>query len=204
MLTKRQKEILSFVEGFVAREGYSPSLAEIGEYFGLSSPATVHQHLKALEQKGYIARGWNKKRQVTLLGDAPNAAAEPAIELPLLGSIAAGQPIEAVLDQETVSVPQTMIRATKRHYALRVTGDSMIGDHILDGDIVVIEAAQSANNGDTIVALVEGQSATLKRYYREGAAIRLQPANPSMDPIYVEEANLAVQGKVVALLRGFA
>lgn len=201
-LTKRQKEILEHIRTFVEAQGYAPSLLEIGAHFGLSSPATVHEHLKALAEKGYIERGWNRKRSVVLIDRRP--APEPAgAQIPLLGAIAAGQPIEAVLDQEVVTVPPSMMRAGRRHFALRVQGDSMIDDHIADGDIVVVEAREAANNGETVVALVEGSSATLKRYYREGPVIRLQPANETMAPMRFDETDVRVQGVVVGLLRTF-
>jgi repressor LexA len=200
LLTKRQREILDFLQAFVKESGYAPSLSEIAWHFGLSSPATVHEHLKALEEKGFIERGWNKKRSVTLL---PSQDRVEYVEIPLLGQIAAGQPIEAVLDELTVSVPREMVRGSKRYYALRVRGESMIDEHILDGDLVVVESAADANNGDTVVALVLGSSATLKKYYREGRQIRLQPANSSMKPILLEEEDVKVQGVVVGLIRRY-
>lgn len=204
LLTKRQKQILDHVTDFVAEHGYAPSLTEIAAHFGLSSPATVHEHLKGLEEKGFIQRGWNRKRSVMLLkpeGELP--VAEEAIQLPLLGQIAAGQPIEAVLDEETVSVPAGMIRTGRRNYALRVRGSSMIEDHIVDGDLVVIEARESARNGQTVVALLDGVNATLKRYYHEGKRVRLQPANETLAPILVNEDDLKIQGIVVGLIRNF-
>jgi len=202
LLTKRQKQIFDHICEFVEENGYAPSLTEIAQHFGLSSPATVHEHLKGLEQKGFIERGWNRKRSVTLVKpvDPPS---EEALDLPLLGYIAAGKPIEAVLDEETVAVPRNLVRSGKRTYALKVAGDSMIDDHIVDGDVVIIEAADTAANGQTVVALVEGHSATLKRYYREGKTIRLQPANDALDPILVAEEDLNVQGIVTALIRRY-
>jgi repressor LexA len=203
-LTKRQKQILDHIQGFIAEHHYAPSLTEIAKHFGLSSPATVHEHLKGLEEKGYIQRGWNRKRSLTLLDPkAQEPAVEESIEVPLLGQIAAGEPIEAILDEETVAVPNAMIRPGRRHYALKVRGSSMIDDHILDGDLVIIQTTATAENGQTVVALVDGAAATLKRYYREGPQIRLQPANEEMAPIYINEENLNVQGVVVGLMRAF-
>lgn len=200
LLTKRQREILDFLQTFVRDAGYAPSLAEIAWHFGLSSPATVHEHLKALEEKGFIERGWNKKRSVTLLQERDRVE---YVEVPLLGQIAAGQPIEAVLDDQTVSVPRDMVRGDKRFYALRVRGESMIDEHILDGDLVVVQSAADAANGDTVVALVLGSTATLKKYYRNGREIRLQPANENMQPILLNEEDVRVQGIVVGLIRRY-
>jgi len=158
--------------------------------------------MKALEDKGYIQRGWNRKRHIEMLQPAAVAVEEQEI-LPLMGKIAAGQPIEAVADDETVAVPRAMLRTGGRHYALQVNGLSMIDDHIVDGDIVVVRHAESAANGETVVALIDGENATLKRYHREGRRIRLQPANETMAPIIVDAGAVQVQGVVVALLRRY-
>ena len=202
MLSKRQKQIYDFVQDFIEEEGYAPSLMEIAANFGLSSPATVHQHMKALEDKGYIQRGWNRKRHIQMLQPAA-VAVEQQVQLPLLGRIAAGQPIEAVADDETVAVPRAMIGSHGRHYALRVNGYSMVNDHILDGDLVVIRHAESAINGETVVALIDGENVTLKRFYREDRRVRLQPANAVLEPIIVDADAIRVQGVVVALLRRY-
>lgn len=199
LLTKRQKEILDFLKTFIEKHGYAPSLTEIAADFGLSSPATVHEHLKALEEKGFIQRGWNRKRSVTLL-PVPESLPETSAELPLLGQIAAGQPIEAVLDNETVSVGRDLVRG-KRGYVLKVKGMSMVDEHILDGDLVIVEAAEEAQNGQTVVALVDGAYATLKKYYREGSRIRLQPAHETMAPLVVDEEAVKVQGVVIGVIR---
>jgi repressor LexA len=201
LLTKRQREILEFLRSFVKEAGYAPSLSEIAWHFGLSSPATVHEHLRALEEKGFIERGWNRKRSVTLL---PEEDRTEYVEVPLLGQIAAGRPIEAVLDDQTVSVPRDMLRSGRRFFALRVRGDSMIDEHIIDGDLVVVRSTADAENGDTVVALIDDQNATLKKYYREGRRIRLQPANENLRPIMVDEEALKVQGVVVGLIRRYA
>jgi len=201
LLTKRQREILDFLRAFVKEAGYAPSLSEIAWHFGLSSPATVHEHLKALEEKGFIERGWNKKRSVNLL---PATDRVEYVEIPLLGRIAAGQPIEAILDDQTVSVPRDMVAGGKRYYALRVRGDSMIDEHILDGDLVVVQSAADAANGDTVVALVLDTTATLKKFYREGRQIRLQPANENMKPLILDEEDVKIQGIVVGLIRRYS
>lgn len=199
LLTKRQREILDFLQHFVRVQGYAPSLTEIAAHFGLSSPATVHEHLKALENKGFIERGWNKKRSVTLLDDAKSP---DYLQIPLLGLIAAGRPVEAVLDDQTVSVPRDMV-GRKRCYALRVRGTSMIDEHILDGDLVVVHSISEASNGDTVVALVEDTYATLKKFYREGDRVRLQPANESLEPLWLNGEAVKIQGIVVGLIRRY-
>jgi len=202
LLTKRQKEILDFIQDFVEEREYAPTLVEIAEYFGLSSPATVHEHLKELEQKGFIERGWNKKRSVSLL-PTPERESVDSVALPLLGQIAAGRPIEAVLDNETVAVPREMIRSGRRHFVLKVRGASMVDEHIVEGDLVVVESVAEAQNGQTVVALLDGANATLKKYYREGQTIRLQPANETMAPIMVDEESVNIQGVVVGLVRRY-
>ena len=199
-LTKKQRDVLEFMRAFNRDQGYAPSIKEIGDHFGWSSPATVHQHLKALAAKGYIEREWNRKRDIVFLDDE---ASEDAAQVPLLGMIAAGAPIEAVLEGESVDVPSDLLRGKGRFYALRVSGNSMMDDHVLDGDLIVVRAGDNAENGQTVVALVEDEGATLKRYYREGAQIRLQPANEVMEPIYVNEEQLRVQGVLVGLVRGY-
>lgn len=199
LLTKRQREILDFLQHFVLVQGYAPSLTEIAAHFGLSSPATVHEHLKALENKGFIERGWNRKRSVTLLDDSKSLEYQ---QIPLLGLIAAGRPVEAVLDDQTVSVPRDMV-GRKRCYALRVRGTSMIDEHILDGDLVVVHSISEASNGDTVVALVEDTYATLKKFYREGDRVRLQPANESLEPLWLDGEAVKIQGIVVGLIRRY-
>lgn len=200
LLTKRQREILDYLQDFVREQRYAPSLSEIAAHFGLSSPATIHEHMKALESKGFIERGWNKKRSVTLLGGSESPE---YIQIPLLGQIAAGRPVEAVLDDQSVTVPREMV-GSKRCYALRVRGTSMIDEHILDGDTVVVQAVSEAANGDTVVALVDDAYATLKKFYREGRKIRLQPANASVEPILVDSDAVKVQGIVVGLIRRYS
>ncbi len=200
-LTRRQKEIVDYIAAFIDSRGYSPSIEEIGHHFGFASPNAVFKHLKALEKRGYIRRHSHAARSIELLeraGGGPNAL----MELPLLGAIAAGTPIEALENAETIQVPPDFT-GRGSHYVLRVKGESMIDEHIADGDFVIVREADHADNGDVVVALVDGESATLKRYYREGGRIRLQPANPAMDPIYVDEERLRIRGVVVGVMRKY-
>ncbi len=200
-LTKRQKEILDFLEEFQGEHGYSPSFEEIAQHFGYTSLATVHEHLENLRQKGYIRKSYNASRSIELVPATMSAA---AVELPLYGSVAAGEPIEAIADTETVAVPEDMLRRTGNHYVLRVRGDSMIEEQIRDGDYVVVNSRNTAENGDMVVALVGGESATVKRFYRErDGRIRLQPANERMKPMYFPSHTVMVQGIVVGVIRRY-
>ncbi len=201
-LTKRQKEILDFVASFVDARGYSPSFEEIADFFGYRSLATVHEHLSNLEEKGYIRKNYNESRSIELLD--PDGGLR-ALELPLLGRVAAGEPIEAVEDRETLSVPEDMVPGGRgEHYVLRVRGDSMIDEQIRDGDYVVVESRDDARNGEMVIALIDGESATMKKYYREGdGRVRLQPANPELSPIRVDEERIRVRGVVVGVIRKY-
>lgn len=200
-LTRRQKQILDFLSGYIDMNGYAPSFEEIAEEFRFRSLATVHEHLTNLERKGYIQRGHNESRSITL---APPPGHVNAIELPLLGQVAAGEPIEAVAEQETIAVPADLVPTRGASYVLRVRGESMIDEHITDGDYVVVHGKETANTGEMVIALVEGTSATVKRFYREsGGWVRLQPANDSVRPIRVHEDNLLIQGVVVGVIRKF-
>lgn len=200
-LTKRQKEILDYIGGFIGDRGYAPSFEEIAEFFGYSSLATVHEHLSNLERKGYIRKSYNESRSVELVSQDHR---ELSIELPLLGAIAAGLPIEAVTDNETLTVPPDMVRRRKDNYVLRVEGNSMIEEQIRDGDYIVVQAQESAEDGQMVVALVSGESATVKKLYREaGNQIRLQPANPTMGSIMVDADEVQVQGVVVGVIRKY-
>ena len=191
-LTKRQKEILDYIEGFIAERGYAPSFEEIAESFGYSSLATVHEHLSNLERKGYIRKSYNESRSIELV--RPEVG-QPAVELPLLGAVAAGLPIEAIPDTESVVVPPDMVRRQRDNYVLRVEGNSMIEEQIRDGDYIVVQAQETAEDGEMVVALVGGDSATVKKLYREaGGRIRLQPANPTMEPIIVDARDVRIQG----------
>jgi repressor LexA len=201
-LTKRQKEILDYIQAFIAEQGYAPSFEEIAESFGYSSLATVHEHLSNLERKGYIRKSYNESRSIELIGPEPDAGR--SVELPLLGRVAAGAPIEAVQDAETLAVPLDMVRRRRDNYVLRVEGNSMIEEQIRDGDYIVVQAQETAEDGEMVVALVGGESATVKKLYREEAGrVRLQPANPSMDPIFVDPDELRIQGIVVGVIRKY-
>jgi repressor LexA len=200
-LTKRQREILDYIDAFIADQGYAPSFEEIAEHFGYSSLATVHEHLSNLERKGYIRKSYNESRSIEMVeGDS----GVRALELPLLGAVAAGLPIEAVQDRESISVPLDMVRPGKDNFVLRVQGNSMIDEQIRDGDYIVVAAQPTASDGEVVVALVGGESATVKKFYREpGNQVRLQPANPTMEPLVVSAQDVVVQGVVVGLIRRF-
>ncbi len=198
-LTKRQREILDYLNEFIDERGYAPSLEEIGRRFGLSSLATVHKHLTNLQDKGFIRRAWNRSRSVELV---PSVMGGRALDLPLLGYVAAGAPIEAVVSAETVTVPEDLV-GTRDTYALRVRGDSMIDEQIRDGDLVVVEDRQTAHNGEMVIALLEGADATLKKFYRENGHVRLQPANERLQPIIVPADTVQVQGVVVGVMRRY-
>lgn len=200
-LYKRQKQILDFIKQYIEKYGYSPTLAEIATSINVSSLATVHEHLQALVSKGAIKRFEGAVRGIEVI-DSKISAALKGIELPVLGFIAAGQPIMTFTDPNaTVNVPANMVSGKKRSYVLQVKGDSMIEDGILDGDHVVIEEQSVANNGDIVVALLDNGLATLKRFYKEPNRIRLEPANSAMEPIYATDVK--IQGKCVAVIRRF-
>jgi repressor LexA len=198
-LTKRQREILDYLQDFIQHHGYAPSLEEIGRRFGLSSLATVHKHLTNLQEKGFIKRAWNRSRSVEMV--ATNTAGR-AVELPLLGYVAAGVPIEAVASNETIAVPEDLV-GRRDTYVLRVRGNSMIDEQIRDGDFVIVEDRKTAQNGETVVALLSGSDVTLKKFFRENGRVRLQPANPAMQPIFVDPDNLQIQGVVVGVMRRY-
>ncbi len=233
-LTRRQKQVLDFLVGFINRQGYSPSFEEIAEGLKLSSLATVHKHLETLEKKGFIRRRYNRSRSVDVVavpgsvpfaktavrsmdrespGRRPRRAAAldtsalaatlTSFELPLLGRIAAGRPVEAIAQPETISLTDFAGRQGNT-FVLRVKGDSMIEDHICDGDYILVEGSSTASNGEIVVALIGGTDATLKRLYREAEGkVRLQPANVEMDPIVVNASDLQIQGRVIGVLRKF-
>ncbi|HEV3219455.1 MAG TPA: transcriptional repressor LexA [Candidatus Acidoferrales bacterium] len=205
-LTKRQKEVLDFLVGFLNKHGYSPSFEEIAKSLKLNSLATVHKHITTLERKGFIRRGYNQSRSIEI-HQLPKPVREQVadrqtVELPLMGRIAAGRPLEAMEERETLSLGDFARGANT--FVLQVKGNSMQDDHILNGDYVVVEQTQVANPGEIIVALVGGTDATLKRFYREGPGkIRLQPANSEMQPIIVSAADVKIQGRVVGVLRKY-
>ncbi len=198
-LTRRQREIFEFVRDFVAERGYSPSLEEIGEHFGLSSVATVHKHVSHLVEKGHLRKSWNRSRSLEPVGEEGSAS----VEVPLLGVVAAGAPIEAIEVPERIALPAEMVSRRAETFVLRVRGDSMIEEQIRDGDCVVVERRQEARNGETVVALVGGSEATLKKFFRKGARVVLEPANQALRPIEVPASEVEVQGVVRGLLRQY-
>jgi len=198
-LTKRQREILDYLSDFIQQHGYAPSLEEVGRRFGLSSLATVHKHLSNLQEKGFIRRAWNRSRSVELV---PAHGSGRSVDLPLLGYVAAGAPIEAIAGSETIAVPETFV-GRRETYVLRVRGDSMIDEQIRDGDFVVVEDRKTVENGEMVIALVRGAEVTLKKFYRENGHVRLQPANPAMRPMVIPADDVQVQGVVIGVMRRY-
>ncbi len=199
-LTRRQKQIFDYIREFIAANGYSPSLEEIGRHFGLSSVATVHKHVTNLVRKGLLRRSWNQNRSIEIVDDTE---APRAVDVPLLGRIPAGKPTDAAdvaSDRECISIPAWLVGAG-RTYALKVTGDSMVDEQIRDGDYVVIEERRSADNGQLVVAMIHGEDVTLKKFYQDGETVRLQPANRRYEPILVPADRLEVRGVVRGILR---
>jgi repressor LexA len=199
-ITRRQKEVLDFLTSFTSKNGYSPSYEEIASGLELSSLATVHKHITNLQNKGLLQRAHNRSRSIDVLPQRPQRKVFD--RLPLLGRIAAGQPMEAIESAESISLGD--IIGTREVYALEVRGDSMRDEHIVSGDYVLVERTRTAREGEIVVALVDGADATLKRFYREGEMIRLQPSNSEMAPIYAQARNVAIQGKVLGVLRKYA
>jgi repressor LexA len=204
-ITKRQRQVYDFISDFVQKQGYSPSFDEIGQGLGLSSLATVHKHISNLEKKGLLTRDYNRSRSIDLI--APKGRLKQAMAvnttmvLPLMGRIAAGQPIEAVENPETISLADFV--RSKEVFVLEVRGDSMQDEHIISGDYVLVEKSKTAHNGEIVVALVDTTDATLKRFYREGDSVRLQPSNKSMQPIMVPADSVQIQGRVIGVLRKY-
>lgn len=204
-LYKKQKQILDFLSQYIQTNGYSPTLQEIADAMGLSSLATVHEHLQTLERKGIIKRYDGAVRGIEIVDNSYNSNLN-GIELPLIGYIAAGEPIDAIEDEiTTVMVSPDMVSKSKRCFVLQVKGDSMIEEHITDGDYVVLKQQDTANNGEIVVALIDREFATLKTFYKEkNGKVRLQPANPKMDPIIVDAKQLTIQGVVTGVIRRYA
>ena len=205
-VTKRQKQVLDFVAHFIEENGYSPSYEEIARGLNLASLATVHKHISTLETKQYLKRGFNQSRSLDLgpkyIQEQRKHKQEISLEVPLLGRIAAGAPVEAVEQRETIRFGDFL--GNPDVFALEVRGDSMIEDHICSGDLVLVERASQARDGDIVVALIEGAQTTLKRFYKEtGDNVRLQPANSSLQPIHVAGKDLQIQGKLLAVLRKY-
>ena len=204
-LTERQKDILEFIQGFARETGLAPTHHKICKRFGYSSYGTVYKHLKLLQEKGFLRREWNQKRGIEVVDKAILGRRQlPAeVELVFFGRIAAGRPIEAVAGDETIGIPYHLLGGWQdEHYVLEVVGDSMIDEGIHDGDLVVVQRREAASSGEMVVALV-GSDATLKRFFPEGATVRLQPANRNMEPIHVPARDVRVQGIVVGLMRKF-
>ncbi|HUB33539.1 MAG TPA: transcriptional repressor LexA [Bryobacteraceae bacterium] len=203
-LTKRQKQVLDFIAGFVDDNGYCPSYEEIARGLELASLATVHKHISVLESKGYLKRGFNQSRSLELAPKYLQERGRPktALEVPLVGRIAAGAPMEAVEQREVLNFAD--FAGARDTFALEVRGDSMIEDHICDGDMILAERATDVRDGDIVVALVAGSEATLKRYYRENEeTVRLQPANAALSPIMVPARDVQIQGRLLAVLRKY-
>lgn len=199
-LTRRQREILDFIEGFATENGYAPSFEEIAAQFGYASLATVHEHLENLRLKGHIRKGYNESRSIEVVATELRVAARP---VPLFGAVAAGSPIDVVEQREMVAVPEDML-GRGEHYVLRVTGDSMIEEQIRDGDYLVVQHRETAENGDMVVALVDRESATVKKFYRErDGRVRLQPANAALEPMYFSAERVQVQGIVMGVMRRY-
>jgi len=206
-LTKRQKDVLDFIADFVEENGYSPSYEELAQGLKLASLATVHKHIQALESRNYLRRLFNQSRSLEVSAKyvqerRRSRQSTRAAEVPLAGRIAAGSPVEAIEGQDTLQFADFAGKGDT--FALQVTGESMIEDHILSGDYVLVEKTQQAKDGEIVVALVDGRETTLKRLYHDpDGRIRLQPANSSMQPIILDAANVQVQGRVLAVLRKF-
>src|SRR3990167_1005532 len=196
MLTKRQKEVLDFVESYSQKKGYSPSFEEIRKRLKLASVSTVHFHISKLKEGGYLGKTENKARAISI------ASKEPMVKIPLLGTIAAGQPIEAIQIKEMIAVPKSQIPASSEVYALRVVGTSMVDENINNSDIVLVKQQETAENGQKVVALIDNNEATLKKFYKERGQIRLQPANKNMEPlIFRNGRDVSIQGIVLDVIR---
>jgi repressor LexA len=199
-LTRRQKELIDFLDHFIEKKGYAPTIEEMAEHFGLRSLATVHKHLTNLQKKGLVKRDSNRSRALELV---PTTVKVRAVELPLLGRVAAGSPIEAVTSTETIFVPEDMV-GRRETYVLQVKGDSMIDEQIRDGDYVIVENRRPTRDGEMVIALLDGENVTLKKLYREGnGRVRLQPANAALKPIFVDQDRVTVQGVVIGVLRRY-
>jgi len=205
-VTKRQKDVLDFISHFVDDNGYSPSYEEIARGLNLASLATVHKHISTLEAKQYLKRGFNQSRSLDLgpkyVQEHRKHRHDTPLEIPLLGRIAAGAPVEAVEQRETVRFGDFL--GNPDVFALEVRGDSMIEDHICNGDLALVEKTSQVKDGDIVVALIGGSETTLKRFYKEpGDRVRLQPANAALQPIFVAGKDLDIQGKLLAVLRKY-
>ena len=206
-LTKKQQAIFAYIIEYIEDHHYPPSVRDIAAHFELASAGGVHKHLKNLAEKGYISLDPNVSRSICVLkGDAakvPGSTHSPVVELPLMGAVAAGQPIEHFVENETMALPEFMVRRPERSFLLEVRGNSMIEESILSGDYVIVEKQDHADNGEMVIAMIDYKEATLKRFYREGKNVRLQPANFDMDPIIVAADTVSIQGIVRGVLRSY-
>jgi repressor LexA len=198
-LTKRQKEILDFLEEFIHHNGYSPSMEEIAGHFNIASVNAVYKHLESLKRRGFLRRDPNRARSIELYAERASGVRM----LPLLGVVAAGQPVEAVLSPESMAIPEDLLPGRGNYYVLKVQGNSMIDEHIEDGDLVITEAREDAHNGEMVIALVDGENVTLKKLHRENSLVRLQPANPEVAPIILDSSRVKIQGVVVGVIRKY-
>jgi repressor LexA len=200
VLTRQQRRVLSFIESFLETERYAPTLEEIRAHLHLSAVSTVHEHVERLIEKGYLSRGWNQSRSIALTPAArpPHTAAR----IPLMGRVAAGNPIEAVPDPEEIPVPESFL-GKKETFALEVTGDSMVDEGILDGDTLIIEKAEVADNGSLVIALIDGKDAVVKRFHRRGRRVELASANEAHPPMMLDARAVRIQGIVAGLLRRY-
>ncbi|HNW09862.1 MAG TPA: transcriptional repressor LexA [Candidatus Rifleibacterium sp.] len=199
-LTPKQRTVLDFIRRFFAEWGYAPTIAEIRDGLGLASTATVHKHLKTLVEKGHIDSLPGRSRGLSVKPHTVVSAR--SVDVPLLGRVTAGQPIQINEVPETISLPESMIGRGET-FVLEVRGESMIDEAIKDGDLVIVEKRNSANNGDMVIACIENEEVTLKRIYREGGRVRLQPSNPVMPPIIVENCDVTVKGIVIGVMRKY-
>ena len=198
-LTKRQKEIFDFLEEFIHRNGYSPSMEEIAEHFQIASVNAIYKHLESLRRRGFLRRDPNRARSIEL-----SAGKSAGVRmLPLLGTVAAGQPIEAILSPESMAIPEDLLPGRGSYYVLKVKGNSMIDEHIEDGDLVITEAREDAADGEMVIALVDNENVTLKKLHRDHSMIRLQPANPEVTPIILDSSRVKIQGVVVGVIRKY-
>ncbi len=202
VIYRRQRQIMEFIQQYIQANGVAPTLRQIAEAIGVSSLATVHEHLAALETKGLLKKRHGRARAIELTGPSIDFTSEKEIGVPILGFIAAGKPIEPYTDpQATMGIAPSFVSGKKRVYVLQVRGESMIEEQIRDGDYVIVEETNEAQNGQIVVALLDNGMATLKRFFKEATRIRLEPANSSMTPIFVK--NVRIQGRVVGLIRKY-
>jgi len=196
-LTKRQKEVLDFLEGYLSANGYAPTFNEIAEEFGFRSKGTVYKHIKALRDKGLIRHEWNRTRAIEIQENNRGLS-----QIPILGCVAAGVPVESLEVPESLDLPTTFLKRGK-HYALKVKGDSMIDEHIADGDYIVVKEREKAENGETVVALIDHIETTVKKYFLRSGKVELQPANEHVGTLILDPERVRIQGVVVGVMRKY-